>query len=68
MTEKHKLEPGNNKKPTTGQKTRDLDELPSKPAIQSCNTVWQIPCADSCQLTTKWMSIIKLNTGYRLPY
>ena len=27
----------------------------------------QIPYFDSCQLTIIWMSIIKLNTGYRLP-
>ena len=39
-----------------------------EPAIQSCETCQQIPCFDSCQLTMTWMSIIKLNTGYRLPH
>ena len=33
MTEKHKLEPAINEKPTTGQrKTRDLDGLAPEPA------------------------------------
>ena len=27
-----------------------------------------IPCFDTCQLTIIWMSIIKMNTGYRLPH
>ena len=31
-------------------------------AIQSCDTGQRIPFSDSCQLTTTWMSAIKLNT------
>ena len=27
-----------------------------------------IPCFDSCQLTIIWISIVNLNTGYRLPH
>ena len=50
------------------KKTCDLDERAPEPAIQSCETCQQIPCFDSCQLTMTWMSIIKLNTGYRLPH
>ena len=35
--------------------------------MRSCHSGQQIPCFDSCELTIIWMSIIKLNTGYRLP-
>ena len=27
-----------------------------------------IPCFDTCQLAIIWMSIIRMNTGYRLPH
>ena len=50
------------------KKTRRLDKLAPEPALRSCDSGQQIPCFDSCQLTILWMFIIKLNTGYRLPY
>ena len=60
MTEKHKLEPAINEKPTTGQrKSRDLDELAPEPAIWSCVSGQRIPCFYSCQLTIIWMCIVK---------
>ena len=42
------------------QKTRDLNELTSEPAIRSCDFGQWIPCFDSCQLTIIQMSIVKL--------
>ena len=48
-------------------KTRDLGEFASEPAIQSCGSGQWIPFFDSCQLTIIWMSVVKLNTGYRVP-
>ena len=32
-----------------------------------CDTGQRIPWFDTCQLTIIWMSIIRLNTGYRPP-
>ena len=49
-------------------KTLDLGEFASEPAIQSCGSGQWIPCFDSCQLTVIWMSVIMLNTDYRLPH
>ena len=49
------------------KKTCDFHELAPEPEIQSCDSGQQIPYSDSCQMTIIWMSIIKLNTGYRLP-
>ena len=45
---------------TTGhwKTSNDLDELAPKPAIQLCDTGQWIPCCDTRQLTTVWMSII----------
>ena len=48
--------------------TGDLDELASEPTIRSCVSGQRILFFDSCQFTIIWMSIIKLNTSYRLPH
>ena len=47
---------------------RDLGQLAPEPAIWSYDAGRRIPCFDSCLLTIIWMSIIRLNTGYRLPH
>ena len=44
-----------------------LNELAPGTAIRSCDTGQRIPWFETCQLTIIWMSIIRLNTGYRPP-
>ena len=41
------------------KKTRTLGGSTPEPAIWSCDTGQQIPCFDSCQLTTTWMCNIR---------
>ena len=43
------------------KKSHDLDEFCTKPAICSSYTCQRIPCFDSCQLSTKWISNLKVN-------
>ena len=42
------------------KRRRNLDGSTPEPAIRSGDTGQQIPCFDSCQLTTTWMCNIRL--------
>ena len=62
-----KLKANNRSTENLKKKTCHLNELAPETAIRSCHTGQHIPWFDTCQLTIIWMSIIRLNTGYRPP-